>query len=128
MKELLLTIDVKCLEPLCVDGNNQKVVMVPFTGVAKGEFFNGEVLGNGVDTQRYKKDGTSSLSARYMIEGTDYKGEKCRVFIENNVNGDSWVPTITTDSQNLKEWEDDKLCSTVEGAAEGVTVKIFKIS
>ena len=128
MKELLLTIDVKCLEPLCIDGKNQKVVMVPFTGVAKGEFFNGEVLGNGVDTQRYKKDGTSSLSARYMIEGTDYKGEKCRLFIENNVNGDSWVPTITTDSQNLKEWEDDKLCSTVEGAAEGVTVKIFKIS
>ena len=127
MEQLLLTIDVKCLDGVTVEGHSQTVVMVPFTGKAKGDFFNGEIIGSAVDTQRYKKDGTNSLSARYMIEGFDFKGKKCKVFVENNVSGESWKPSIVTDSQVLKDWESSNLRSTVEGVDGGVIVKIFKL-
>ncbi|MBR2106138.1 MAG: DUF3237 family protein [Treponema sp.] len=126
MEQLLLTIDVKCLDAVSVEGHSQTVVMVPFTGKAKGDFFNGEIIGSSVDTQRYKNDGTNSLSARYMIEGVDFEGKKCKVFVENNVSGDSWKPSIVTNSQVLKDWETSALRSTVEGCEGGVTVKIFK--
>lgn len=127
MEQLLLTIDVKCLDAVSVEGHSQTVVMVPFTGKAKGEFFNGEIIGSAVDTQRYKKDGTNSLSARYMIEGVDFEGKKCKVFVENNVSGDSWKPSIVTDSEVLKDWETSALRSTVKGVDGGVIVKIFKL-
>ena len=31
-------------------------------------------------------------------KGTDFKGNPCRLFIENNAGPDGWIPTITTDS------------------------------
>lgn len=127
MEQLLLTIDVKCLDAVSVEGHSQTVVLVPFTGKAKGDFFNGEIIGSAVDTQRYKKDGTNSLSARYMIEGVDFEGKKCKVFVENNVSGESWKPSIVTDSEVLKDWESSNLRSTVEGVDGGVIVKIFKL-
>lgn len=127
MEQLLLTIDVKCLDGVTVEGHSQTVVLVPFTGKAKGDFFNGEIVGSAVDTQRYKKDGTNSLSARYMIEGFDFKGKKCKIFVENNVSGESWKPSIVTDSEVLKDWESSNLRSTVEGVDGGVIVKIFKL-
>lgn len=127
MEQLLLTIDVKCLDGVTVEGHSQTVVLVPFTGKAKGDFFNGEIIGSAVDTQRYKKDGTNSLSARYMIEGFDFKGKKCKIFVENNVSGESWKPSIVTDSEVLKDWESSNLRSTVEGVDGGVIVKIFKL-
>lgn len=127
MEQLLLTIDVKCLDAVSVEGHSQTVVLVPFTGKAKGDFFNGEIISSAVDTQRYKKDGTNSLSARYMIEGFDFEGKKCKVFVENNVSGESWKPSIVTDSEVLKDWESSNLRSTVEGVDGGVIVKIFKL-
>lgn len=127
MEQLLLTIDVKCLDGVTVEGHSQTVVLVPFTGKAKGDFFNGKIIGSAVDTQRYKKDGTNSLSARYMIEGVDFEGKKCKVFVENNVSGESWKPSIVTDSEVLKDWESSNLRSTVEDVDGGVIVKIFKL-
>ena len=127
MEQILLTIDVKCLDGVTVEGHSQTVVLVPFTGKAKGDFFNGEIISSAVDTQRYKKDGTNSLSARYMIEGVDFEGKKCKVFVENNVSGESWKPSIVTDSEVLKDWESSNLRSTVEGVDGGVIVKIFKL-
>lgn len=127
MEQLLLTIDVKCLDGVTVEGHSQTVVLVPFTGKAKGDFFNGEIISSAVDTQRYKKDGTNSLSARYMIEGVDFEGKKCKIFVENNVSGESWKPSIVTDSEVLKDWESSNLRSTVEGVDGGVIVKIFKL-
>lgn len=125
MEKLLLTIDVKCLESISVQGHNQTVVMIPFNGNASGEYFSGKIIGTGVDTQKYKKDGINSLSARYTIEGIDFKGQNCKIFIENNVSDDSWTPTITTDSIALKDWETAALRSTIDGTKDGVIVKIF---
>ena len=136
MDELILQIDVRCHSAVDVDGHTKKIVMLAFDGDAGGRYFTGKVIGTGVDTQTYPKDengayieGKLSLSARYMLEGRDYTGKFCRIFIENNVNGSGWIPSIVTDSDVLAEWESAKLRSTVEPVEEvggGVTVKIYK--
>ena len=85
------------------------VVMIPFGGTASGEIFNGIILPGGVDTQRLNINGVRHMSARYMLEGTDNAGEKCKIFIENNgyfTNDDvpspfKTVPTFKTDSRTL---------------------------
>ena len=132
--ELLLQIDVKCTEPQVVDGYTRKIVMVPFTGTTSGKYFTGKVVGTGIDTQKYPKDKdgndlyeAGTLSARYILEGTDFKGNPCSIFIENNTGPEGWIPTITTSSAALASWESEKLKSPVDPAEGGVVVKIFKI-
>ena len=135
MEELLIQIDVTCTGAEAVDGHNKKVVMVDFNGTTDGKYFKGNVIGTGVDTQKYLKDkngnfieGAGTLSARYMLEGKDNTGKNCRIFIENNAGPDGWIPTITTDSDSLADWENYKLRSTVEPTDKGVLVSIFRIS
>ena len=128
MKELLLTIDVTCGESPSVTGTNHKIVMIHFTGKAHSEYFNGETVGTSVDTQKFDlKDGTCTLSARYMLSGTDKDGTPCRIFIDNSLHDDQgWHPFIVTDSPLLHEWEKIPLIATVDSAAKGVTVKIYR--
>ena len=103
------------------------VVMLPFTGCAEGDFFTGEIIGTGVDTQRIEKDRLVSLSARYMLEGRDYTGKECRIFIENNGNSlDNCIPTLVTDSEALAAWQQAELVSKVTPTEKGVTVRIFE--
>ena len=128
-RELLLTIDVTCLEPCEVQGQELKIVMVPFTARAYGEYFNGETIGTGVDTQRYEHDGTGRLSARYMLKGRDKAGGECSIFIENSTHDDEgWHPLIVTDSPLLSEWEHIPLTATVDGKEGGVVVRIFRVA
>lgn len=71
-KELVLSIEVCCHEAVSVKGQDTEVVMIPFSGRAFGPYFNGEIIGTGVDTQKYDlKSGEGKLSARYMLQGTD---------------------------------------------------------
>ena len=127
MKELPLSVDVKCLDAPSVQGRKMKVVMIPFTGKGYGEYFNGEIIGTGCDTQKITNDGRAVLSARYMLEGTDRAGQKCRIFIENTVHDENgWHPVIVTDSGCLAEWETLDLTATVDPAPEGVLVRIYR--
>lgn len=127
MKELLLSIDVHCHESIAVKGKETEVVMIPFTGKAYGDYFNGEIIGNGVDTQKIDiKSGECRLSARYMLQGTDKDGESCRIFIENSLHDEKgWHPMIVTDSKCLSEWEQMPLIATVDGTDRGVLVQIY---
>ena len=132
MSELLLEIDVNCTSAIDDEKKKQKIVMVGFDGSVDGKYFKGKVIGSGVDTQKYPKDddgnfieGKGSLSARYMLEGEDYTGEKCRIFIENTV-GSGGYPSITTNSKALSSWESALLHSSVEGKEGGVWVRIYK--
>ena len=134
-EELILQIDVTCTGAEAVDGHLKKVVMVDFNGTTEGKYFTGKVIGTGVDTQKYPKDsngnfieGAGTLSARYMLEGKDYTGQSCRIFVENNAGPDGWIPTITTDSNALSAWENEKLRSSVDPTEKGVLVSIYKIS
>ena len=126
-RELLLTIDVMCQEPYEVQGQELKVVMIPFTGRAYGEYFNGEIIGTGVDTQKFRKGESGQLSARYMLKGKDSAGQDCRIFIENSLKDEEgWHPVIVTDSPLLSEWEQLQLIASVDGKEGGVLVRIYR--
>lgn len=125
--EPILTINVECGEPSCVAGYRTDIVMIPFTAAASGRFFTGKTVGTGVDTQKIAKGGEAFLSARYMLEGEDYAGNRCRVFIENQGNArDGYRPMLVTDSPVLTDWECAEFLSVIEPAAGGVIIKIFK--
>lgn len=125
MKKLILTINVKINGAHELSGKKNKVVMIPFSGEATGEYFTGKTIGEGVDTQIITEN-SFSLSARYMLEGTDRSGKACRIFIENNgTSMENCKPRIITDSQELSFLETAKLSATVEGIEGGVRVSIF---
>ncbi len=124
--KLILDIDVKISGSYELIGNLSDIVMIPFGGTAGGPYFSGSIIGCGVDTQKREKNGPTRLSARYMIDGTDYTGAQCRVFIENNSNADGgFTPVITTDSKALANWEQSELTSEIIPADSGVNVKIY---
>ena len=128
-RQLLLTIDVTCTGCESVHGSNADINMVPFTAAAHSEYFNGETVGCGVDTQKYDRNtGVFTLSARYMLEGTDCAGNKCRIFIDNSNRGDGGLhPVVVTDSPALAEWQNAPLSAEVIPAEDGkVTVKIYR--
>ncbi len=127
LTKLLLVVDVCCDPPLAVRGNTGSAVMIPFSGAAGGPYFNGRIIGPGVDTQRISPDGTATLSARYMLEGEDAEGRTCRIFIENQgSSGTGFHPMIVTDSPLLAEWERIPLSATVTGIPSGVQVRIMR--
>ena len=124
--KLLLTIQVTLLEPCTVNGGARGVVMIPFTGYAEGDYFNGEIVGTGVDTQMIEGNQLVSLSARYMLSGRDHTGEECRIFIENNGSSlDHCIPALVTDSKALASWQQASLVSKVTPTENGVVVRIF---
>lgn len=85
------------------------VKMIPFKGTAQGKLFTGLVEPCGVDTQITNQNEVRHMSARYMLTGTDFKGQPCRIYIENNgyfTGGETprpfrTVPTFYTDSNAL---------------------------
>ena len=97
-EELLMEIRVRCDGPVSVKGTEKQIVMIPFTGEASGPYFNGRVVGTGVDTQTIGKDGKAFLSARYMLEGDDAAGSSCRIFVENQGSWETgFTPKVVTD-------------------------------
>ena len=94
------------------------------------ENFQGEILPGGVDTQKQIGGGARTLSARYILEGTDYKGNKCKIFIENNgtMQGAEMKtkPIILTDSTHLKWLETADLYGTITGRAGGVLIQFYQ--
>ena len=82
MEVLKLYIHVNGCEK--VESECATVQMISFDGRCDGDYFRGEILPGGVDTQIYYKDQPSKLSARYLVQGIDHTGRGCRIFIENN--------------------------------------------
>lgn len=125
--EPLLVINVQCGEAYSVSGSTQDIVMIPFTGTAQSSLFRGKIIGTGVDTQFIAKGEKAFLSARYMLEGEDIDGQKCRIFIHNQGSDMSCCrPTVVTDSKALAELETMELRSVVIPVEGGVTVSIYK--
>ena len=126
-KNLIMTVMVTILEPVSVKGTERDIVMIPFTGVASGELFNGSTIGQCVDTQKIPKGGEAMLSARYMLEGTDADGKTCRIFIENEGSWNTgFHPVIVTDSPRLSAWEKAELSAEVLPAEGGVEIRIYE--
>lgn len=123
----ILEIAVEITDSVSVKGQQRSINMLSFTGEAAGDLFHGSIIGTGVDTQKISPDGISFLSARYMLQGRDYTGENCRIFIENNGSDLSCCkPSIVTDSKALADWETAELMAEVVPNEKGVTVFIFK--
>ncbi len=125
MSEPIITINVTTYEAQAVKGGSSGVVMIPFSAVAEGEYFSGKTVADGWDTQ-YSTQESWTLSARYMLEGTDQNGQRCRLFIENNGTSlDSCKPKIITDSEALAFLETAPLYAIAECVEGGVIVRIY---
>lgn len=112
-----------------------EVVMIPFSGTVQGEIFNGKICKGGVDTQRVNLSGVRHMSARYMLEGTDYTGGACRIFVENNGWFEKFstpfktVPTFLTDSSVLTPYlHQNKFRGEGHPRENGVCIKIFEVN
>ena len=127
--ELLLSVDVSLDESTVVNDGTTEVRFLRFHGSGSSRFFHGTILPGGVDTQ-FCTDDKLTLSARSILEGTDYKGENCRIFIENNGCGTAaglrTKPKIITDSDALKAVFDGDLYGEVGGENGKVIIKIYK--
>ena len=84
----------------------------------------------GVDTQKQFGDGVRTLSARYILEGEDYTGKHCHIFIENNGSFQDGTikikPMIFTDSKALSWMMTADMIGTVTGAPNGVRIAFFQ--
>ncbi|MDE7288570.1 MAG: DUF3237 family protein [Oscillospiraceae bacterium] len=122
----LFDVYVDIIDTISVKGKLRDVCMLSFTGKVSGRYFNGKVIGTGVDTQYLSKDNRALLSARYMLEGKDIEGNECRCFIENNGSFDNgFVPKIVNDSQALAKFEEAELKAEIAAKENGVIVSIF---
>ncbi|WP_338554243.1 hypothetical protein [Paenibacillus sp. KS-LC4] len=88
-----------------------------------------------VDTQIIGRFGDRhSLSARYMLQGTDYTGQACEMYIENN--GDihksldnvlfRTSPRILTNSKALDYLNRDVLVGEGLQTESGIDIKMYR--
>ncbi len=131
MSKEILTINVNITDTIEVKGCTGIGRMILFDGDADSELFNGKILPGGVDTQKEVSGRNPSLSARYILEGVDYTGQQCRIFIENNGEFEKGrenrtYPKIFTDSKALSSLETTDLYGTIEGIPSGVRIHIFE--
>lgn len=125
MKEIL-TILISITGIANVGNGNQWANMISFGGEAKSEYFCGKVLSGGVDTQT-GNDTICYLSARYMLEGIDFKGDSCKIFIENNGNNKEAYthPKIITNSKNLYFLNNAELKGKLDMSDNKLTIRIY---
>lgn len=97
-----------------------------FGGYCDNPYFKGKVLPGGFDNMK-KVDGVATLSARYVLEGTDKNGQACKIFIENNaLQGSSYSsPTVFTDSKALAFLNDSPLVGYLDKSNHEFRVRIF---
>ena len=112
-----------------LDAAPRAVRMLPFSGSCESKLFRGMILPGGVDTQIDVAPGQGTLSARYMLEGTDADGRPCKLFIDNSAAvraGSRTVthPRIITDSAALKWLETAALTGRIEEKRDHLEIVI----
>ena len=127
----ILTIKVILEKTLEVAGSESTARMILFSGECRSDIFHGKILEGGVDTQQIDKEENGVLSARYILEGRDGRGKRCRLFIENNgevIRGEiqKTRPRIITDSENLKWLEHASLYGTITSEDGFVLIHIYE--
>ncbi len=127
--EPVLLVNVRLDESTVVRDGMTEVRFLRFHGSSASKYFRGTILPGAVDTQLCS-DGRTILSARYILEGEDYTGQRCRVFIENNGcdtgDGLQTRPKVITDSQALREILSGELYGKAEGAEGVVVISIYR--
>ncbi|MCR4658446.1 MAG: DUF3237 family protein [Lachnospiraceae bacterium] len=122
----LFTLYINCYDvhEVCCEGTKYRQIL--FDGRAEGEAFNGKILPGGVDTQIEYPDGSGSLSARYMLEGTDGEGALCHMYIDNSaaLGEETTHPKILSDSRFLRRLKDVKLKGRMINDDDGLRIII----
>ncbi len=126
----LFDINVVCTSFECVKSTKGQINMIGFTGDCHCDFFDGKIISGGVDTQKFISGEPGTLSARYILDGTDKTGKSTRIFIENNgvCDKDGKVtthPVIYTDNPDLAYLSEMYITGTVEGRDDKVTISFF---
>lgn len=112
------------------------VTMIPFTGTVRGTWFNGIVAPGGTDTQVVDENGARHMSARYVLKGTDFAGQPCQIYLENeglyedgNVPSPFFtVPTFITDSAVLaKRFRNGGFRGEGHPGEKGPVIKFFEM-
>jgi len=108
-KSLILNIDVKLTNSEKTKLGKSKKVKAYFEGGADSPFFKGKICPGAFDEQIYLGSRPDSCHAVYSVEGTDYTGQPCTLSITNDLPAGGkkdwfrgWVPTVSSDSPNLK--------------------------
>lgn len=99
-----------------VTGNTGKASMIHFGGASDCANFKGKIVSDCVDTRLKFNGQIETLSARYILSGTDANGNPCKIYVENNGiddNGMVTEPTIITDNPDFAWVESAKLHGTV---------------
>lgn len=110
-----------------VKGNTGNVSMIHFGGRGDFDTFKGNIVADSTDTQMKLGRQTQTLSARYILEGTDAKGNPCRVYVENNgINTGVMTtePIIITDCPDYAWIESAPLHGTVSWES-GLTIHMW---
>lgn len=113
-----------------VEGNGGSATMIHFMGRGECDNFNGNIVADSVDTRLKFPGKVESLSARYILEGTDAAGRPCRIYVENNGiddNGMVTEPEIITDSPDYAWVESAPLHGTVSWE-KGLTIHMWTVS
>lgn len=130
MKKEVLTIKIDITGSNEVKGKTGTAVMISFNGTADCELFHGKTGSEGIDTQMEWYGSVRTLSARYVLEGIDYTGKECHIFVENNgeiIDGViTTAPKIFTDSEALAFLETAKLQGTASWSPQ-LTIHIFEV-
>ncbi|MBR1640992.1 MAG: DUF3237 family protein [Butyrivibrio sp.] len=128
----LFQIDVTLDEINEVRSGHAYACMILFHGRLDSDFFHGEILPGGVDTQIGCDGEIRTLSARYIIKGIDASGNNCSIFVDNSgsVNGDNEIitkPRFITDSPLLKWMEKDEYIGKIYGKSEKeIEIRIYR--
>ena len=84
-------------QTLSVQGGKGSATMILFHGDLDTTFFKGEIQPGAVDTQK-----SGSISARYIIQGTDADGTPTKIFIDNSQVNGVLKPYVLTDNPKLR--------------------------
>ena len=126
MPKPIMTVNVEITGSQSLGGEDYSVSLLHFHAEAEGELFNGSTTRDGIDTQTFI-GGKFNMSARYMLEGKDFEGNDCKVFIENSGSTLSdLTPKIVTDSEALRFLQEQELYAQGESIGDGVIIKIYK--
>lgn len=122
----VLTIKIDIAGAQTVTADTVSVTMIPFSGSVDCANFKGKVLPTGVDTQ-IGGPTSRTLSARYMIQGTDATGAECSIFIENNGNMREQFthPVVVTDSKALSYLNGAPLLGKLDFSTGGLVIRIY---
>lgn len=127
----LFSVTVRIIDTNTLKSERGQINMIIFGGFVDAPFFKGQILPGACDTQKYLKGESGTLSARYLLSGTDDVGRETKVFIENNAclgNDGEWktTPVIYTDNPRLNWLESERLTGEIEGCDGGVRIHFYR--